>query len=98
MDQHHEPCRDRCVDRRRFLGLAASLGLGLAWRERALADEGTTARTATSADAVIVLWMAGGMAHTDTFDPKHYTPFEVGIDPAKVLSTFPAVDTVVDGV
>ena len=51
-----------------------------------------------TADRVIVLWMAGGMAHTDTFDPKLYTPFEVGIDPAKVLSTFPAVDTVVDGV
>lgn len=29
-----------------------------------------------TADRVIVLWMAGGMAHTDTFDPKRYTPFE----------------------
>ncbi len=53
---------------------------------------------APTADRVIVLWMAGGMAHTDTFDPKRYTPFEVGIDPSTVLSTFPAVETVVDGV
>lgn len=53
---------------------------------------------APTADRVIVLWMAGGMAHTDTFDPKRYTPFEVGIDPSSVLSTFPAVETVVDGV
>jgi hypothetical protein len=53
---------------------------------------------APTADRVIVLWMAGGMAHTDTFDPKHYTPFEKGIDPNRVLSTFPAVETVIDGV
>ena len=49
-------------------------------------------------DTVIVLWMAGGMACTDTFDPKRYTPYEKGLDPNKVLSTFPAVDTAVDGV
>jgi len=50
------------------------------------------------ADTVILLWMAGGMAHTETFDPKKYTPFEVGLDPAKVLSTFPSIDTAVDNI
>ena len=30
----------------------------------------------TTADTVILLWMAGGMAHTETFDPKKYTPFD----------------------
>eukprot|EP01036_Dinobryon_divergens_P032073 gene32073-41591_t len=29
-----------------------------------------------TADSVILLWMAGGMAHTETFDPKRYTSFE----------------------
>ena len=28
---------------------------------------------------MIVLWMAGGMAQTETFDPKRYTPFEPGV-------------------
>src|SRR3954447_8823859 len=51
-----------------------------------------------TADTVIVLWMAGGMAHTETFDPKRYTPFEKGLDPKKVLSTFPQIDTVVDNI
>ena len=37
------------------------------------------------------------MASTDTFDPKRYTPYEKGLDPKKVLSTFPAIDTAVDG-
>ena len=44
-----------------------------------------------------MLWLAGGVASTDTFDPKRYTPYEKGLDPNKVLSTFPSIDTVVDG-
>ncbi len=49
-----------------------------------------------TADSVIILWMGGGMAHTETFDPKRYTPFEPGVLSEKVLSTFPAIDTAVD--
>ena len=32
-----------------------------------------------TADTVILLWMAGGMAQTETFDPKRYTPFAPGM-------------------
>src|SRR6186997_748736 len=51
-----------------------------------------------TADTVIVLWMAGGMAHTDTFDPKRYVPYTPGVESKGVLSTFPAIDTVVDNI
>lgn len=51
-----------------------------------------------TADAVIVLWMAGGMAHTETFDPKRYAPFTPGMPASAVLSTFPAIPTAVEGV
>src|ERR1700678_1902738 len=51
-----------------------------------------------TADTVIVLWMAGGMAHTETFDPKRYTPYETGLESNKVLSTFPAIDTAADNI
>jgi uncharacterized protein (DUF1501 family) len=50
------------------------------------------------ADAIIVLWMAGGMAAPDTFDPKRYKPFEPGLAVADVISTFPAIPTAIDGV
>jgi Protein of unknown function (DUF1501) len=50
------------------------------------------------ADTMILLWMAGGMAQTETFDPKHYTPFENGLRCERVLSTFPAIDTAVDNI
>jgi hypothetical protein len=55
-------------------------------------------RIKPTADTVIVLWMAGGMAHTETFDPKRYTPYEAGLASNKVLSTFPAIDTSVDDI
>jgi hypothetical protein len=47
---------------------------------------------------MIVLWMAGGMAAPDTFDPKRYKPFEPGLAVADVISTFPAIPTAIDGV
>ncbi len=50
-----------------------------------------------TADACIVLWMGGGMAAPDTFDPKRYQPYREGLPVADMLSTFPAIDTAVDG-
>lgn len=49
------------------------------------------------ADACILIWLAGGMAAPETFDPKRYLPFEKGLPVEKILSTFPAIDTSVDG-
>lgn len=50
------------------------------------------------ADACILLWLAGGMAAPETFDPKRYAPFEKGMSVDSVLSTFPAIDTTVDDI
>ncbi|OOQ57782.1 DUF1501 domain-containing protein [Mucilaginibacter pedocola] len=52
----------------------------------------------STADTVILLWMAGGMAHTDTFDPKKFTPFTKGMQANSVLSTFKSVPTILDGI
>jgi hypothetical protein len=57
-----------------------------------------TEKVTPRADCIIVLWMAGGMASTETFDPKRYTAFEKGVESKAVLSTYPSVPTVVDGV
>ena len=51
-----------------------------------------------TADSVILLFMAGGMAHTETFDPKKYTAFRKGMEAKEVLSTFPAIPTKLDGI
>jgi hypothetical protein len=85
--------------RRDFLktASAATLGAFAMGPSRVWGAEKTTKLNAT-ADTLIILWMAGGMAHTETFDPKTYTPFEVGLDPNRVLSTFPSINTAVDGI
>ncbi len=51
-----------------------------------------------TADTLILLWMAGGMAHTETFDPKRETPYRKGMQTSELVSTFPAVDTIVPGI
>src|SRR6266576_2041267 len=87
------------VNRREFLktaGAATLSALAAGFPRRLLA--GTEEKINPTADTVIVLWMAGGMAHTETFDPKQYTAFENGLKPEQVLSTFPQIDTVVDNI
>ena len=61
------------------------------------AGNDTSTRRGT-ADTVILLWMAGGMAHTETFDPKRFTPYTTGMEGNRVLSTFKSVPTVLDGI
>jgi len=56
------------------------------------------AKPKATADTVILCWMAGGMASTETFDPKRHTPFKRGLKSDQVLSTFPAIDTKVDDI
>lgn len=51
-----------------------------------------------TADACILIWMGGGMAAPDTFDPKRYTPYREGLPVEEMVSTFPAIDTVVDNI
>src|SRR5579859_7927492 len=84
------------IRRRDFLHIPAAAALA------ALAGSAPKRLSASkiepTADTLIVLWMAGGMAQTETFDPKRYTPYEVGLESNRVLSTFPSIDTAVDNI
>ena len=88
----HQP-----LSRRAFLrtgcaaGAAAVLGHGLRAEEKPQLLKPT-------ADTMVVLWMAGGQASTETWDPKKYTPFERGMEARKVYSTFRSIPTTVDGI
>src|SRR5271170_4087537 len=86
-------------NRRDFLKTAGAATLGAlaagAPRQILAADQPALRPTA---DTVIVLWMAGGMASTETFDPKSYYPFKKGMSASRMLSTFPQIDTAVDNI
>ncbi|HVY93593.1 MAG TPA: DUF1501 domain-containing protein [Bryobacteraceae bacterium] len=85
------------ISRRGFMGTTAAGSLAALVGGEPELVRAATAPPAT-ADAVIVLWMAGGMAQTETWDPKKYTPFKPGVPTAEVLSTFPAIRTSVDNI
>ncbi len=86
------------LTRRRFTGAGGAALLTALTGANPRALWGQQSRPPAKADALILLWMAGGMAQTETFDPKRYTPFERGLESNRVLSTFPAIDTKVDGI
>jgi hypothetical protein len=84
--------------RRDFLKkLAAASTAALAGGAPRLGAEVLVQPKAT-ADSCILLWMAGGMAAPDTWDPKRHLPFKPGTKVADILSTFPAIDTAVDNI
>jgi Protein of unknown function (DUF1501) len=85
--------------RRDFLrtaaGAASFAALGGSVWNPARADDKPAPRA--TADTMILLWMAGGQAHTETWDPKRYTPYEKGMEAKAVMSTFRSIPTSVDG-
>lgn len=88
-------------NRREFLRTAgaatlAALAAGAGRRVVPPTEGAPEEKIAPTADTLIILWMAGGLAHTETFDPKKHMPFEVGMDPAKLATTFPTIDTAAD--
>jgi hypothetical protein len=89
----------RNSSRRDFLKSSSAAllsALAAGFPNRLLRAEDADEKIKPTADTLIVLWMGGGMAHTETFDPKRYQPFEKGMKPNDMLSTFPSIDTAVD--
>ncbi len=87
--------------RRRFLAKLgqASAATMMMGAPRAMAsDKHAPDHPEPTADSCILLWMAGGMAGPETFDPKRYLPYEVGTPVEKIISTFPKIDTAVDNI
>ena len=63
------------LSRRRFLNVStAAAAAALVGNEPRLLRAAGPPKIEPTADTVILLWMAGGMAHTETFDPKTLHP------------------------
>src|SRR5712671_120125 len=87
----------KSISRREFLAGMTAAGLTTLTAGEPRAAQ-PVQNPAPTADTCILLWMAGGMAGPETFDPKRYTAFEVGVPSEKILCTFPAIDTALDQV
>jgi hypothetical protein len=93
-----QPDLSRGLTRRDYMrqSAAAAMAALTCGAPRLLAQSGDKPKA--TADSIILLWMAGGMAQTETFDPKAYTPYQPGLESKRVLSTFPSIPTVVDNI
>ncbi|MBX3315775.1 MAG: DUF1501 domain-containing protein [Phycisphaeraceae bacterium] len=79
--------------------LAASAGLGISRGARAsLFQPGLVPQPPARADACIFIWLPGGVAQTDTWDPKQYTPFVAGMRGSDLRGTCEPIPTAADGV
>ena len=80
--------------------MAAALAAG--FPARAWSGESGTAGPSTKikarADAMIVIWLPGGLCQTDTWDPKKFTPFRKGMKGNELLGTCESIPTAVDGI
>ncbi len=47
---------------------------------------------------MILIWLPGGIAQADTWDPKRFTPFQAGMKGSEVLGTCESIPTSADGV
>src|SRR5581483_4967040 len=93
---HDDPAHFRRPSRRSFLyvGMVGGLGLTLDdfFRAQAKADTKTSGAKEPPAKSLIHIFLPGGLAHQDSFDPKPYAPIEyrgeLGTVPTKVDGVF----------
>lgn len=62
------------------------------------AEEYKLGKIKPSADAMILIWLPGGIDQWDTFDPKEHTPYKKGMKGSDLYSTFPKIPTSADGI
>ena len=87
----HNQCTDHFLSRRNLLTVGAIGGLGLTLTDffrlkRAQADQKFYESKEGTAKSVIFIFLPGGMAQQESFDPKPYAPLEYR-GPLKTIDT-----------
>ncbi len=89
------------ITRRRFLQTSAIAAAGVGASQFAFGAEEAAKpkpKLTPKADAMILIWLPGGMAQTDMWDPKKFTPFRAGMKGNELLGTCKSIPTSADGI
>jgi hypothetical protein len=89
------------LDRRQFLKASAALtgaAMGLNALPAGAAADDDAAALPPKADAMVLIYLPGGIAQRDTWDVKRHTPFTPGMRGSELLGTCPVIPTAADGV
>ena len=73
------------MNRREFLKAAAVVGVSAAMPEIASA----VPKIRPTADSLVVIWLPGGIAQTDTWDHKKHTPYEPAMKGKMIVVILP---------
>src|SRR4051794_30982304 len=91
------------MNRRQFLKTSATAAAGIGFSHLACGveskdSEAPKPKLTPKADAMIMIWLPGGMAQTDLWDPKKHTPFRAGMKGSELLGTCKSIPTSADGI
>ncbi|EEF62922.1 DUF1501 domain-containing protein [Pedosphaera parvula] len=88
------------INRREFIqtGAMAAAGLSAMGLAHGAETEKAIKKLVPKADAIIHIWLPGGVAQTDTWDPKKYTPYRQGMKGSELLGTCEPIPTSADGI
>src|SRR5437868_1747586 len=87
------------INRRDFLKTTLATSAALSMSKLAFASDATTKpKLIPKADAMVLIYLPGGMAQHDLWDLKKYTPYEKGMKGSDLLGTCPAINTAADGI
>src|SRR5436309_2798432 len=88
------------MNRRQFLKstLATAAAAGLTRFAQAADKPQEVPPINPTADAMILIWLPGGIAQTDCWDPKKHTPYQKGMKGSQLLGTCPIIPTAADGI
>ncbi len=91
MNHCGDPAHGGWWSRREFLRVGAIGGLGLTLGDYLRLAAAEEAAPTARAQSVIFIFLAGGMSHIDTFDPKPYAPIEYRGELGVVETRLPGV-------
>jgi hypothetical protein len=86
------------MNRRQFLHSTLAAGAAAGLSSISFGKETAPTTKPASADAMILIWLPGGIAQTDTWDPKKHTPYTPGMKGSELLGTCPIIPTAADGI
>lgn len=86
------------MDRRDFLKTTIAGGVGISLGNAVSNASDLSLPMQATADSIIFIWLPGGIAQTDTWDPKKHTPYTQGMKGSEILGTCPSIPTKADGI
>src|SRR2546423_8501658 len=86
------------INRREFLRSTLAAGAAAALPSLSFSESTTKPALIPKADAMVLIYLPGGICQRDMWDCKKHTPFSAGMKGSELLGTCPIIPTSADGI